>query len=424
MAIAAALILLASVPLGPEPAKPNASAARVAALSVPLGIDFDEKNPKSPHPDPGDVAALSGAGFGAWLDAQIQNDTDEIGDPPPAIQEFLGDRREALWGVISTLEKDDPDWGALIDGDGINPRLLPTIRLERMLLATALVEERGGNRIDSGRALEASWSLERGLSSDSTVISQLISSATEKLRAGALRKMKEPTLQWQARLSGDGPWKGMLDAIAREGRYRNTLNGVEGEMFEQVAVKAYTAITDALRKDGPCVLATMSDEDIWRPAAQALSAETSAEKRQIRDMYESIALPGLANQLRRAARIEVDRELTLKILRLRLEKEGSKDGQWPVKLIDATSAVCSTASYGYQSADGGVELRFEGSIDVPNMGAVLPLSFHSGKSKATRTPTPTPAPERLDSRGPRRDDGASMNARHSNSTWWWREATR
>ena len=398
MATAVAVLLLLSAPVGPAASKQNAAADRVVEFSRGLGIDFDEKNQKSEHPDPADVAAFTRAGFGAWLDAQITNDSDEIAAPPAALQEFLHDRRDAVWNVVSALEKNAPEWDATVDQEGMNPRLLPTIRLAKMILALALVEERGKNRIDGGRALEASWSLGRSLASDSNLLSQILSVAIEKLQAGVLRKVKDAPLQWQSRLATDGPWNRMLEAVAHEGRYGDKLSGVEAAMFEEVAAKAFVALSDALRKVGPCELSTMSDDDIWKPAAQVLSAETSAEKREIRDMYGQIALPGLANPLRRAARVEVDRELTLKLLQLRLEKESSRDRRWPAELTESWSMVCPGVAYAYRADRDGVDIRFEGSVDTPSSGPVLPLEFRSGKarivvSKPTPAPEPTPTPE-------------------------------
>ena len=359
MAIAVALLFLATAPLGPV-SKQNTAADRVAALSRSLGIDFNEKNEKAEHPDPADVAALSRAGFGAWLDAEIQNETDEIDEPAAALQEFLRDRRDALWGVIAALEKDAPEWGASSDEEGINPRLLPIMRLEKMILAAALVEERGGNRIDSGRALEASWSLGRALAIDSTEISQLISVAIEKWQAGALRKMREPSLIWMGRMTRDDPWTRMLDAVENEKRLQDP-SGLS-DAFSRILEKARQAIVDGLRKISPCDLHDLTNEDVWQLAVAALPVETSSEapppdpsegRLSIRDVVKSVILPNLVSGLRRASRMSVDRELSLRVLRLKLEKETSPSNRWPDALADATSAVCPGAMYSYRVDSGG-----------------------------------------------------------------------
>ena len=91
---------------------------------------------------------------------------------------------------------------------------------------------------------------------------------------------------------------------------------------------------------------------------------------------------------------------------------GRDDCFRPEKLADPTSAVCPSASYGYRAAAGGIELRFEGEVDTPNMGVVVPLTFRIGKPQLTplptATPTPTPEPaEPLDSDTPAQDDGPS-----------------
>ena len=146
----------------------------------------------------------------------------------------------------------------------------------------------------------------------------------------------------------------------------------------------------------------MSDEDVWRPAAAALEGETNPLKRAFRDFYAEHGIESVVNALRRAARLEVDREMTLKVLQLRLSRDASKEGTWPGKLVDPSSAVCPAASYLYEAAAAGVELRFQG--DVPTNGPVLPLTF--------RGRNPEPDTHRraasLDSHPRGRDDRSAM----------------
>lgn len=401
----------------------------MATLSKALGIDFDTLNEKAEHPSADAVAAYAAAGAGAWLDSQIKEETAGIDAPPEPLRSFLRDRHDVLWAIVAALEKQPPEWESRVEDQGMDPRLLPTVRLSKLLLAAALVEEHAGNGIEAGRALEASWSLGRPTAGERTLISQLLATAIERWQSGALRKVKDPPLEWQSRLGASGPWERVLDAVASEGQFRDPLNPADSEVWAHVAEKVYGAVTEELRKVGPCGLATLTDEEVWKPAVEALSAETSSEKRQIGDVFNDIVRPNTTSAIRRAARGEIDRELTLEILRLRLEKEASRDGRWPERLNDPASAVCSTATYVYGAGNGGMELRFEGSIDVPEAGVVIPLTFRIGKPQltpaptATPRPTPTPAPEDLDSDEPEQDDGAAMSSLRSNDNWW-REATR
>ena len=163
--------------------------------------------------------------------------------------------------------------------------------------------------------------------------------------------------------------------------------------FSEVAVKAYAAVADGLEKRSPCDSALGSDADIWKPAIETLSAETNSTKRMIRDFYSENFGEAIASTVRRAARLEVDREMTLKILQLRLEKDSSRDGAWPEK-TDTTSAVCPGASYSYEPTSEAMTLRFLGSVEAPK--GALPLAFRAKEPKADEpksAPALTPTPE-------------------------------
>jgi hypothetical protein len=388
MGIAAALALLLSAPFGLAASKQNAAADRVVELSRALGIDFDEKNEKSPHPAAAEVEAYHHSGAGAWLNAQIQSDSDEIAEPPVVLRDFLHDRSEVLWSVIAALEKSAPEWNSASDENGTK-HLLPVIRLQKILLAASLVEERRGNWIDAGRALEASWSLGRAITS--SLIDQLLAVSIERWQVGVLRKLKEPPLQWMARLSGDRPWRGMLDAVATDHGLGLSADALESsDPWSELTRSVPGAIASGIRNLSPCEASLLSEEEAWNFAEHEIPTAVSPEAIQIRAQYREMVVPGLMNGIQRAGRLEVDRELTLKILHLRLERDAARDGRWPEKLLEATSAACPAVSYGYRSGKDGMEVRFEGTVYSESTGAVLPLRFRSGTP--IPAPTSTPAP--------------------------------
>ena len=393
MGALALLLALVAFPITtPNPS--NAAADAVVEGSRALGIDFESGQREASPVSPERARALNQAGVGAWVDGQIQAETEEIGEPPSALREFLEERREELWSVVAALEKDEPDWGPYVDPQGNfrSQPLLGVLRLERVLVAAALVEEYDGNRIDAGRVMDAAWSLSHNVSLQRFLMTRLIAMAAERMQAGALRKMREPSIAWLGRFgAGEGPWSRTLEATVPDAAFRpRGEDDGTARASREVAVEAFRAIVGALSKISPCELTGMSDADVWRPAAAALEGETNPQKRAFRDFYAEIGIESVVNALRRTARWEVDREMTLKVLQLRLAKEASKDGAWPEKLVDPTSAVCPAASYGYD-ANGGADLRFQG--DVPAIGPVLPLTFRARNPEPA--PTPTPAPPAL-----------------------------
>ncbi len=394
MAALAVLLILAAPIATPNPR--NASADAVAAESRALGIDFLEGRDGVEHPSNESAHALYHSGAGAFVDAVIQSESDRIADPPASLRDFLQKWHEVVWAIVGALEKDVPDWGPDADGTLTVP-LLPIIRLQRLLVATALLEEHDGNGMEAGRALEAAWSLGRSISSRPLLLPQLLRIAVERMQIGALRRMQAPAPQWLGRLSADGPWSQMLVTLKGESRFQPPGSAAGAAEFMEVRDKALTAVAGALGKQSPCDLAAVSDEEIWRPAAAALAAETNATKRSFADFYAENQVDVIAGFVRRSARLEVDRELTLRVVQLRLQRSASREDLWPAVLVDATSAVCPEARYGYSSSGTAVELRFEGRVDSDDTGPVLPLAFRSRSAVETppRTSTPalTPTPE-------------------------------
>ncbi len=398
MALAALLFLLV-----PTSSPWNASAEAVAEGSRLLGIDFRQAKDAEGGPSREASQALSRAGAGTWLDAQIEDESAEIGEPPAALREYLELNRDALWTVVAVVERGEPDWGSELFGEDGHLQLpfLPVLRLERILVAAALVEEREGRSIEAGRALDAAWTLGRSVSSPGTLMNLLITIGAERMQVGALRKFRAPPLQWLGRLSSDGPWKRMPDALREEAklRRRSSEDSVNDD-FSEVWRKASSAVAGSLEKRSACDPSLGSDKEIWQPATKALAAETNASKRAIRDFYEANMGETVGNAVRRAARLEVDREMTLKVLQLRLDKESSRDGAWPEKMSDTTSAACPEASYSYEST-AETTLRFLGSVEAPKGSLPLALRARNDAKEVPDPNAPTPPPTATPTPSPR-----------------------
>jgi hypothetical protein len=338
--------------------------------------------------------ALTRAGVGTWLDAQIDDGSAEIAEPPAALREYLEQNRDAFWSVVAALERDEPEWGPAFGENGLLLMpFLPVLRLERALVTAALVEEKEGRSIEAGRALEAAWVLARSISLPTNIMTLSIGVGAERMTVGALRKMRAPPLQWTGRLSSDGPWTRIAEALRTEGTWRREGSDELEKMDSELAAKSYAAMADFLEKRTPCDPVLGSDQDIWKPAIDALAAETNAMKRSLRDFHKENMVGVFAASIRRAARLEVDREMTLKVLQLRLEKEASRDGAWPEK-TDTTSAVCPEASYAYASTPDAMTLRFLGTVEAPK--GSLPLTFREASPEVAEPKkppalTPTPA---------------------------------
>lgn len=383
------VVLLAAGGLG-EPSR-NSVADVLAEQGLILGIDYDAENPKAPHPSNASRAAYQKAGLGAWVSAQTEGEMGDIAEPPPALREYLSSNHAAVWKAIGALEKASPDWGS---ADKVpRPEIMPNIRLQRLLVAAALLEELDGHPVEAERALEASWSLGLPIAQDDTLMAQLMRLHDARWQSGALRKMKGKSLIWMDRLGRDDLWRGMTDAVRGEAELRapSAEGGPSADPFSEARTKSMYAISDGLRKILPCDGDAFSTEALWKLAERNLGPTSDEEKRTIRELVGKMILPNLSGMVRRAARASIDRELTLRIMELRLERDGSPDGKWPRELVNTQSVVCPEASYSYRSDGETMEIRFDGSVIVPE-GPVLPLAFQSGSPTKAPTTTPVPAP--------------------------------
>jgi len=420
MAFGAALLLVAShAPPPPERGirvrGQNSVADALEERALTLGIDF-ERRPSdppgaSPTPSPERIA-FGAARFGAWLKAEVERPDDTIAEAPAALREYLESHRDAIWGIVAVLEKGAPDWGER-EGDDLWSMqvLVPTVTLERALLAAALMKEKDGDSIAASRALEAAWSLGRPTGARGFLIDRLTSIGIEKLQAGVLRKMREPSLAWMGRLS-EPSWTAILDALERETGPKSRM---EASDFTKAVRRVYRATADHYRKLSACDASRQTDDEAWRAVSSEVatdpnpgirgsaespprpegSAETEESSEEKRIYFKDDILSMVTPMVRRAARVAVDRELTLRILELRLDRSASRDGRWPERLVNAASGVCPEVSYAYSADGDAMEIRFDGKLAEPENQLTLPLSFRAGKTStktATSVPTPTPEP--------------------------------
>jgi hypothetical protein len=220
-------------------------------------------------------------------------------------------------------------------------------------------------------------------------MSHLLSVAISRFQAGALRRQKTASLVWMGRLTADDPYRAMIEAVQGD-RWKDP-SGLTNR-YSDAYFEARKSALDAIGRMSPCESAGISEEDLKKLTSSALSG-LSFEDRQITEILAGIAMPNLISAVHRAGRLAVDRELTLQVLRLRLAKEGEKDGKWPSELGDPWSEVCPGVAYRYKTDGISVDIQFGAAVDA-GTDRVLPLSFHSGKSRIlpTLTPAPTPTP--------------------------------
>jgi len=373
------------------PTKKNSAAEEVERLSIALGIDWAPRS-KGRHPSEEDSARYNAAGFNTWLDAQVTTPDESIAAAPPQMIAFLEERQAALWQLTRRLERDTPSWN--YDSRTFSsPRadLLPTLKVQRLLLSAALCEERSARHVEAGRLLEAAWSLQQFLGGRPDLPSQMFAIAMEKSLVGALRKISEPSSGWLHRVSSARPWKALIDSYANEPLVVRAGGADEGDtvLFDPL-VRGWRSIAEKLRRRGPCRAARLSADEFWKPIDDELrraAKRGKGDRSMVSKASESISSVTYFQTLRRGARLAVDRELTARILALRQTRAADPEGRWPVRLLGARSRVCPEALYEYQTRDEQMMVRFKGDVTAPDPPAlVLSLSFEVGSPAATPEP--------------------------------------
>jgi hypothetical protein len=384
----------------------NSTAEVLVEKSVLLGIEFDRTRKNTPRASDEDTRALSQAGVGAWLEGQLQVPDESIENAPAALRRYLDERREALAEIVTALERQPPEWGRVEpnpDGTLPFPELLPSIRLQKVLLAAALLALRDGSEDEAGRLLEASWSLGRPAADSPMLLGQMVSIAGWRWQAGLLRKMQEPSLQWMDRLGSSDSWRGMLDGIAGESAlFAERSDASASDPFSELSRKAPKATADVLRRLSPCEAARLEEKEAFRLVEREMMLTSQGSGAEIREIYRDIWIPQILSAVRRSAWLSMDRELTLTILQLKLDRRGDPEEKWPSKLANPVSAVCPDATYEYWSDGSGMEIRLIVEIPASNAPFTLPLAFRvadqSSATAATPPPaalTPTPTPHTL-----------------------------
>lgn len=383
----------------PSQPKGNAAAQELSRRALRLGIDFDPENPKAEHPSHPDAESLDAAAAYRWLTDQLGAPDESIAPAPDGLGDFLATRRDALWSVVGLLERETLEWSSpRAEETAIPPRFAALNRLNRLLVAAALTEQRAGSAAQARRLMEASWSVYRSLSRDSDAISgSMLAFAALRLQVGALRKLPAISVEWLDRLSRADPWKQAISSFENEPAGLDAGDPSLGlsDSFSNVNARARRAAADVLRRISPCELSSLSAEQIRRPMEEEFrrSKEPGEDPEEMARLLPQIILPGLKNRLERAGRLAVEAELTRKILELRLARSDSRAGEWPQRLDDESSHVCAGATYGYRRSGFGMEIEFRGSPPAPDTGWTLPLSYSThGDPPPARAVSPAARP--------------------------------
>jgi len=317
-----------------------------------------------------------------FVERELKSPTEKIGKPPEVLERFLSERDGPIAAIESVLLRGaEIQWE--MDVTRGSQALLPNgqglIRLQRLLVARALVEARRGEPEQAVQTLAASWSLVEVLSRRPESLAYVLVVSDAKLIAGAIRKVDSPAYGWAERLRSLSLLSGFYAAFQNQAWYSpaqgDDLTGKAGaygrflrEMIEEV------------RRMDLCD---------WTP--ERLDEARTRSWRELQT--EGNFVPAAPNQLesfQRWRRYVVEAELTALILDARAERAAARDHSWPEKLSTLGAGVCGGAGWSYRrSANGTATFAFEGRLAERESRALqLPMTFTAGTPV---TPTPRPA---------------------------------
>jgi len=312
--------------------------------------------------------------------------------PPEQLLDFLEEHEERLAAIRRhLLEGQAPRWEFWLDPRFPTPfpNLLGHVDLQKLLIADAMVRNGRGARAEALAALEACWKLNGAIREDPYLITQLVSVAITRLQAGALRQIEAVPEQWHARLTEHDFRESFFTAMLVESWHWTQIKGPQifdkspdfmeslvWTLAKPYANYCFADLSDdyrrrllALTESGPSCDYHLSDSDasldipvpFWNP-------------------FGDLVRPSFVGALDRLARLELDLELTGRVLQL---QSAPWDG-W----VEQSSA-CAKDSWLYEAGpDGSMSIAFSREISWPDqVGAILPTRFSVDGST---TPAPMP----------------------------------
>jgi len=394
---------LGALPTRFPSAPANPQALRLEELAGRLGLDLVPRwvkvgrrraggaSHRSPFADVKQAAKDYAVG-------QLGGADDRIASPPQKLAEFLAQQERALSAVRQALISDGaPQWEMAFDKgfEAPWPNLMGIFDLQFLLITDALEQARAGNQAAAAESLEASWQLNAGLWRRPEWISQLIAVASATLQAGVARRMQLPAV-WVTRFKELDPLAGFLDAFA----------GEAWTMRDALSTRSVTEIKRAL--DGLpmwvpinrpwLMLSTASHNEAMLRLVSYLAERPLCSVDFVApspvftphfpawDIIGRIAWPDMRVPSARILRLQLDLELSARVLRLRSAQQA--DGRWPSELPGAASRACPRANWAYRvNADGTASLSFAGTLPAwPKEPQRLKLPFEHVLGAATAAP--------------------------------------
>jgi hypothetical protein len=328
-----------------------------------------------------------GEAVSGFLDRELKSPVERIGPPSRELERYLEEREDALASIESVLLRDaDVHWEMDVNRGWASPlpNLLGQMRLQRLLVARALLEARRGEAELALQTIEASWRLNQAISSRPELISQLIVVAVARLEVGALRKLDTPAYGWADRLRDGRLFSAFLAAFQNQVWSDPEITDLTGNAGAFGRALRQTA--EEFQERDLCAWTPEKLRETW---TRAIRDEVPED-----DPMAEMLIPNVLRSFERWRRFLVDAELTALVLDARTERAASRQHAWPEKLLSVGAGVCPDGGWSYRpSGKGTAHFAFERRIvEDPSGATKLPLTFTAGfpTPPTPRPPKPTP----------------------------------
>ena len=314
--------------------------------------------------------------------------------PPAIVAAFLATHEAELAAVRAHLtEGAVPRWEMHLERVAAAPipNLLGHIDLQKLLITDALAKIAAGDRDRAFEDLEASWALMQSQEDAPFLISQIIVLADARMLAGALRQIGDVPAVWRGRLSKRDFRQSFTNALKFESWFWTQFD--ETTEFAGLTGLARRLAHSIGKPYVKYCLADVSDDfherllnldDVQAICDYDLSTWRADLNVPIPrwNAIGGIIVPNLGGALERLARLELDLELTVKLLELDAARR-AHGGAWPELLPGShVSRACPRDRWVYEATPGGgMTLAFSREISWPDLrGHVLPASFAAGST--------------------------------------------
>ncbi len=372
----------------------NEAALELEGLSAALGIDLATRSYEGrqrPSREDAREHDRAKAKIGNYLRRQLERPSRRVESPPRQVAAYLSQYAAELEAVRSwLLAGGEPLWEMKLEElwEAPIPNLLGHIDLQKLLCTDALSRIAEGDHEGALADLEASWRLNRSLLDSPVLITQLVAISISGMRAGALRHVEDVPEVWIERLSEHDYRASFIDTLLFESWLWVQID--EESFFSQRQDRWDRLLWAVARPYTRFCMADISEK--YRRAVVTLSQRKVLcdYKIGIRGTALDVPIakwnllkdkvPNLAGAVERVARLELDLELTTKLLQLQAARR-ERDDRWPLALPGiGTSEVCPYDSWEYGvEPDGSMSIAFSRAISWPDHSApILPTRYSAG----------------------------------------------